>query len=116
MWIKWSNDSEHIVLPNKYSLQFGAQIPPIIKFHFGSFETEKELTLSTLLTKDTIVLPISIKLNFMIPDTLPYDLRIDENGLHLGPVIAILTSRVHVSQALEQSTLNTCGIIRIYMD
>lgn len=105
MWIKWSNDSEHIVLSNQYSLQFGTQIPPKTKFHFGSFETERELTLSPLLTKETIVLPISIKLNFMIPDTLPYDLRIDENGLHLGPVIAILTSRVNVSPGIRTKYL-----------
>jgi hypothetical protein len=70
-----------------------------ITVHFGAWNRKVKLAIDPDLPPDQIGLSDGMMKNLTVPSHLPYDVRIDENGLHIGPVIGFI-----VSQSREQIT------------
>lgn len=88
MKIIWNTELESntIVLPLEFksSNQTGK-----ITFHFGANKKELDVTFSEELS-DSVILPLNVDQNFMIPMELTYEVKLVNSNLYLGPVIGFL--------------------------
>jgi hypothetical protein len=64
-----------------------------ITVHFGAWKREVKLSIDPDLPPDQIGLADGMMKKLTVPSHLPYDVRIDKNGLHIGPVIGFIASQ-----------------------
>lgn len=67
----------------------------ILKIKAGKKQHEAEIATSSEIDTDTIILSKNVVEKLSLPTDLPYQLRFDEEGVHIGPIIGLLlTSKV----------------------
>ena len=99
--IKWMpfSYSEQIVLPIKFKSYIETQSKTVI-VHVGQWEKTMIATVDNDMAEEIIGMPIGIKKELRIPDELTYDIIIDQDHIHIGPVIGILVSRKKITKTL----------------
>lgn len=91
MYIKWlENNGENTVFLNKDSFQ--GDIPKSLMINIGGCKKEVGVAFDNNLSKDTIGLSTKFEDDLTIPDTLPYEVYIDNGNLYIGPVIAFVAA------------------------
>lgn len=67
----------------------------ILKIKAGKKQIEAEITTSSKIDVDTIILSKNVIEKLSLPTDLPYQLNFDDEGVHIGPIIGLLlTSKV----------------------
>ncbi|WP_102347712.1 YheC/YheD family endospore coat-associated protein [Bacillus sp. Marseille-P3661] len=96
MKIQWISElSTDQVRISPKSLRENQIIPSKMKFHFGAWDCEINIDIDPRFSDDVIGLPQAWREKFTFPDALTYQLLVEDNNLHLGPLIALISFSKH---------------------
>lgn len=93
MFIQWIPElkPDHIRLSPKWFVL--RTIPSSLWLHFGAWKKEFILKINDHLPQSIVELPKAMMNHFTIPADLPYEIYLEGNHLHIGPVIALLLAK-----------------------
>jgi len=92
MRIAWISELKpyEVALPNETEFRTDASR---FTLHFGTWKREVNVKFVKELQPDTIGLPEQWRQIGLFPDSIPYEVYRDAEGLHMGPIIALLVGK-----------------------
>lgn len=89
MYIQWLTNEKQIVLSSQ-ALHGYDVLPKRVILNLGSWKNEMVIDYRSDFPADVIGLPAGLSPYFQIPNTLPYEMYLEERNLYLGPIIAFI--------------------------
>lgn len=98
MYIRWISDpAENSIFFSPVTVQKFKINSSKITLHIGAWKEKLTVRLLADLNQNTVGLPGWMAQFFTLPDNLLYDMYMEKNNLHLGPVIAFVVGENHLS-------------------
>ena len=98
VYIRWISSQENVIFLSQKTLEiFKIDFQKVI-LHLGAWKGVLSVKLNEELDENTIGLPKNLVEPYTIPDTLPYNMYLAGEDLHLGPVIAFFVGEGFLSQ------------------
>lgn len=83
-----------------------------ITLKLGQWSKQFQVTISNRVLSDTIGLP-KLKIPFTIPTSLKYEMKFEDNTLHIGPLIGLLVKQKHTAFS-QKDFSNYSNRLQIY--